>query len=641
MKKEGQIHSFPCTLPSIAKHGLPLLGVSVPRAKRAVNRLSLLRLPFMAGLITVVAMVSLGAAEPAPEMKYARGVERELAGEVAAAVADYRAILSALPVANLALTGKLLYRIGVCEKRLGHSEQARQAWRKVVDTCPPDDSRVEAARVALKNLERELDRVVMKGRVQGPEVRSQNPESRIQNFPSTQQLNTCFVMAGEWGSEPPALCDTNGAFKLERKVAGRLRDGRRYGYVFAEHPVNPWVGGGVWVEGGATNVFFVAGNAPEFLGRVEDGRGNAVREALIRVMGYAEVGGEEIALPFDNLLPPCFSGTNGEFRVTGLIPGCRYVFTAEKEGWRLASAVSGEGIIAPLPPILLQSLGDISLRGRVVDESGKGVQARVAAWSDTPNEHELARVEADENGQFLFRDLRENLIALRVESEGCSPRLLPGIKPMGQEIDVVVRGRERKESVQYSVFRSQKSEGRIQNPEVRIQNSESEYRTLNTEHFLPSLDWIRGNPDNGDGIRAEELRGHVVVLHFGSAYVESSLRGLYPREPGVLAQLQKVYGEQGLVVIWVLPEEEGKGEASRLALELYPDMPVAFQESVQRSVFSIQSPESEHRALSPEHSFPTPESGNLVLGRDGVVRSYCSDQQLFKAVKAATGKSDR
>ncbi|MEI6514740.1 MAG: carboxypeptidase-like regulatory domain-containing protein [bacterium] len=320
---------------------------------------------------------------------------------------------------------------------------------------------------------------------------------------------------------------------------------------------------------------------------------------------------------------------------------------------------------------ILQPLGDISLRGRVVDESGKGVQAQVAAWKDTPDEHELARVKADEDGQFLFRDLRENFVSLRVESEGCSPRLLPGIKPMGQEIDVVVRGRERKESVQYSEVsiqksevRSQKSEGRIQNPEVRIQNPESEYRTLNTEHFLPSLGWLRGNPDNGDGIRAEELRGHVVVLHFGSAYVESSLRGLYPREPGVLAQLQKVYGEQGLVVIWVLPEEEGKGEASRLALELYPDMPVGVRR--EKSGFSvqysegkkknpesrIQNPEdgkkrepggllSENGTRNTEHSFPTPESGNLVLGRDGVVRSYCSDQQLFKAVKAATGKSDR
>jgi hypothetical protein len=66
------------------------------------------------------------------------------------------------------------------------------------------------------------------------------------------------------------------------------------------------------------------------------------------------------------------------------------------------------------------------------------------------------------------------------------------------------------------------------------------------------------------------------------------------------------------VTLWVLPEEEGKGEAARMALELYPDLPVAV----------TQQP---------------PARDNIVVGRDGVVLTTCSDQALFKAVKQALG----
>jgi len=34
---------------------------------------------------------------------------------------------------------------------------------------------------------------------------------------------------------------------------------------------------------------------------------------------------------------------------------------------------------------------------------------------------------------------------------------------------------------------------------------------------------------------------------------------------------------------------------------------------------------------------PVLESGNLVMGREGRMSAVCTDQQLFKAVKAAVG----
>ena len=80
----------------------------------------------------------------------------------------------------------------------------------------------------------------------------------------------------------------------------------------------------------------------------------------------------------------------------------------------------------------------------------------------------------------------------------------------------------------------------------------------------------------------------------------------------MLSTILKLYGDQGVVIIWVLPEEEGKGEASRMALELYPDLPVAV-------------------------GGEAPARGNLVVGRDGTRSPLCSDQALFKVVKQALG----
>jgi len=123
---------------------------------------------------------------------------------------------------------------------------------------------------------------------------------------------------------------------------------------------------------------------------------------------------------------------------------------------------------------------------------------------------------------------------------------------------------------------------------------------------------LRGNPETGEALSLEGLKGHVVVYHFGSAYLEGSLRSLYPGEPGMLSSILKLYGDQGVVIIWVLPEEEGKGEAARMALELYPDLPVAV-------------------------SAQPPARDNLVVGRDGAVLTPCTDQALFKVIKQALG----
>ena len=134
-------------------------------------------------------------------------------------------------------------------------------------------------------------------------------------------------------------------------------------------------------------------------------------------------------------------------------------------------------------------------------------------------------------------------------------------------------------------------------------------------NLFANVTWLRGNPETGAAFRWDELKGHVVVFHFGSAYGEASLRSQYPAEESELARLMDLYGEQGLLCLWILPEREGRGEASQLALGLYSDMPVG--------------------AMGAELVDGGAISGNVVMGRDGKIHAICSDQQVFKAVKKA------
>jgi hypothetical protein len=557
------------------------------------------------------------------DLLYARVLERELSGEVADALVEYRLLLPEVPAADRVLAEKILYRIGLCEQRLGRPEESRRSWRKLLESYPADDPQVVRAREALKRLEQDLDRIVIEGK-----IRIQNPESRIQNLERgtsnslIQQLSSGFILAGEWGNEPAVLSGSNGKFRVERKVAGQLKDGRRYGLVFAEHPALPWVGVGI---GGSGGIDIDLKPAISLAGRVVDSRGNPVEGAVIRVMGY---GVDDIPLPFNAILSAIITGTNGGFIIKGMVPGLRYILTADKEGCRLVKPSSVvTGVPAGSAPvdvgsIILQSLGEISLRGRVIDEAGVPVLATVGVWTLPPVEREIGRVSTAPDGRFEIRELRENLVALQVESEGCVPRSLSGLKPMGQEVDVVVKrgvqglrgsasfakATEVRE-VQGSGFRSQpalRSLGEAREAEAGI------YHSSFIAHDFSSLRWLRGNPETGEALQPEGVKGRVVVYHFGSAYLEGSLRSLYPGEPGMLTQIMKLYGDMGLVTLWVLPEEEGKGEAARMALELYPDLPVAV----------TQQP---------------PARDNIVVGRDGVVLTTCSDQALFKAVKQALG----
>jgi hypothetical protein len=552
-----------------------------------------------------VAAATAGLAPAGDEpTRYAGAYERELAGAFEEAAAGYRELLAEKGGPGGGFGNRLLYRLGVCEWRLGRAADARATWRRLAAGAPADDRFVEQARETLKALEREADRVTLTGRVlAGP-----------------GEAVPAFVQAGEWGREPVLAADAAGPFQAVRKAAGRRPDGARYGLVYAEHVSRPEVAADVCLvpAGVATSaVDLVLRPAVEVTGRIVDSRRRPVAGALVRVMGFKDVAGDLAPMPFDRILPPAPSQSNGQYRLTGLVPGLRYRLTAVLPGYRLAQASE---VVVPAAPagsltaadVVLDALGDVMLRGRVVDEAGRGVATAVAAWSLPPVERELARVTTDAAGRFFFRELRETLVTLRVEDEAYEPRQVTGVKPMGQDLDIIVKAGPRAGGGGPGLALREAGAAREAEPGREFMADEAGATPVAApECELTRLRWLRGNPETGEAPDVRSLKGQVVVYHFGSAYVEASLRGDFPGEPGILSVLLRLYGARGVTVIWVLSRDEAGDEATRLALQLYPDLPVA---------------------VAPVE-YRLPHAVNRVFDRDGMSSVTCTDLQVIGVVK--------
>ena len=443
-------------------------------------------------------------------LRYARIYERELTGEWAGVIKDYSDLCSSARDVDTELAEKALYRLGMCEKKMGRAEQARSAWRELVETFPVSDPVVESARDALKILEQEMDRAPLEGVISISPSLLKEGESR-----------KAIAFAGEWGNEPPFVTSADGRFQMVRRVAGKLPDGRRYGLIYAEHVSLSLLGADVWVSPGTTGLTVSLDVPVSLAGRVLDSRGSPVAAARIRVTGFKATSenrgkGESatashpiytLPLPMDRLISPVYSSTDGFFRVEGLPRGLRYDVLPEKPDYRVV----------------------------MTEELGR------------------------QSGANLTVGLPEGLTIQQLSN------------------------------------------------------------------LFTTVIWVRGNLETGAPCRWDELQQHVVVIHFGSAYGESSMRAQYPDEGGVLSRLMELYGAQGVLCIWVLPAGEGKGDAAQLALGLYPDMPVGAM-SVERRAPGVERQESAQWDW-------TKVSGNMVIGRDGHIQAVCSDQQVFKVVK--------
>lgn len=503
---------------------------------------------------------------------------------------------------------------------------------------PADSPSVRRALDALKDLDRETERVHVKGRVLAPAAETNTPVAPAR----------AWVMAGEWGNEPPVVTGEDGVFRASRRRAGQLEDGRGYVLVYAEHPSRAEAAVAVMTEADKAAQDVLLEPVLTVSGRVVDRGGRPLDGARLRVLALKRVerkareadkaeapAGEWVAVPMDRLMPPVLSDKQGAFVVDGLVPGMRYTFMAERPGYALERPLTldtvtgipdgGQRIpwrrsaLLAMGAITMGAVGELSLKGRVADVAGHGVAAAVSVWTLPPIVQAVAATNSDDDGRFVFRDIRENVVTLKAEASGYGVREVTGLKPMGQEVDLVLR----KAGTEREAEETPAAAGVTTNATRRTSEGEvTDTAAPSPAVWLPALTWLRGMPPNGEAPGASDLSGKVVVLGFASSYVESSLKQLYPAESGLLSRLQKEFEGRGLLCVWILPRADDSEGGRKLALESGGEHPIAVDGKGE---------------VWPLFAVPS-QGGYAVLDRNGILRCVCSGGQVFKVVKTCLGR---
>ncbi len=374
----------------------------------------------------------------------------------------------------------------------------------------------------------------------------------------------CFVFAGEWGNEPPVLTGSDGGFSMGRRAAGQLPDGRKYGLIYAAHATLPLVGAEVWVGTIATGLAVMLSAPVTLAGRVVDKEGAPVGGARVRVVGC------KFSIP-----------SHGEL--------------VESPKAKVQSSTPNKSEIPSSEGVGVGSVP--SRKSEVPSSEGLGVGSAIAKSSlsaiPLPLDRLIPPVYSCSNGAFqitgLPAGLRYEITAdtpeYRVVMEKAAPPVQRGEGHFGGGVDAI-----------------------------------------GLSNLFASLTWLRGDLETGAPVRWGGLAGSIVVVHFGSAYQESSLRMNQAGERGALTRLLELYGAQQVVGVWVLPAGERRGEPAQLALDLYPDLMVGA---------GAVGAAFDHEGLGGE------QAGNVVVGRDGSILAICTDQQVFEVVKRAVGGEGR
>jgi hypothetical protein len=269
--------------------------------------------------------------------------------------------------------------------------------------------------------------------------------------------------------------------------------------------------------------------------------------------------------------------------------------------------------------MVMHPMVELSFKGRVIDDTGRGLGVSLSVWTPPPVARQVAVTNSDDDGFFVFRGVRENLVSIRVMAEGYLVRDLAGIKPMGQDMDIVMK---RDTGARVNAFAGTADATMMNAEPLNASAREANATKRANAAWISGLRWLRGGSLNGEALRDEDLRGKVVVLRFSSAYVDASLARQYPDEPRLMSQLQKEFGARDVACVWILPAQDDSEIGRTLALDTEGDYPIAIDSRGKTgALFGVLA-----------------QGGMVVIDRKGVLRSLCDAQHVFKAVKECLGE---
>jgi len=373
--------------------------------------------------------------------RYARAYEDELTGtNLAGVVEEYREIAAAGDGQGAALAARALFRMGVCERRLGRPAAAREAFKRLAGQGSGDEALLARTRRELQSLDDELDRVTIRGRVLDGQG---NP------------LEGACVLAGQWGVELPMLTAKDGSFTADRRLAERGGGGERYCLLYAEHPVLPLVlfDAVVLSEKNPAELEATLKPAIAIGGRVKDRNGKGIAAAAVIATAISPQH-RDIPIPADRVLAPVTTGADGQFWIGGLDSSLRWRFAARREGYRMLEAleVRPDSNRPYAGEITLEAISAWSVAGVVHDPGGRPLQAGVTVWTLPPDVRQLGEAHTDEQGRYVVSNLPDEPVTVKAavtprEETGPSggtaswaERSLTGLRPSGGTVDFEIGG---------------------------------------------------------------------------------------------------------------------------------------------------------------------------------------------------------
>lgn len=453
--------------------------------------------------------VSPGLASPPPDLEtaFAAAYTLELSGsDVPAAVAAYHAVANRAG-ANTELAARAWWRIGVCERLQEHWAASREAWRHLLTSNPGSASLAEQARTELRELDRVTERATLSGQVLDA---------------AGQPAAQAYLMVGDWATAAPTLTDDAGRFSVQRRTVLSVDSARRFVFLYAEHaareeallaavPVMASVTTGLVVRLKPTVA--VEGRATDPAGRPLAG---------VRITTDVVDPASGLTLPYQVVLPPAASDSNGIFIVRNMIADQPVRFQAELEGYlRATTDFAASRTRYRTAGIVMLPAGRVGIEGVVTDERGQPLDAVVSALSFTPDETPVASARTDLNGRYRLVELPDRPLSVVAESAGFCERRVSGVRPGPRHIDLVL-GRPGPA------------------PERRGRIGEA----------APALDAVALNAAS---LTAGSLKHHVALIYFWSRP-----RPLNP--PALLEDVQRRYAAAGLRVVCLhdasaLPED--------------------------------------------------------------------------------------
>ncbi len=565
-------------------------------------------------------------AELAPdEAAFARAYELETAeGKLGNALQEYYRLAEDAPTP---IAHKALFRAGACEMKMGLNDKARQTWLKLIDNPQLAPDLAVQVSDMLARLIAQRSRVKISGKVLDE---------------SGSPVAGAYVVTGGPAIDPPVLTREDGSFAIERKLRRHPEGDFSYCFVYAEHPLlNLSALSSVRIQHDMRDAVS-RGGMPELevalvlqpsielsgtiTGSVITGNGSGPMPGTFIEATALTGEGPPVEAPLHLLLPRIAADSAGAYNIAGLPRADAFDLTARGRSTGVATASykprhrggQTQGRFE-VPDIRTHAAEPSGISGIVTDPDGNPLRARISGAPLDSGDLIAVHAETGNDGRYTLDFQDDGRIAISAQAlENRPQHVLVGISAGAHGVDFVLSDRPAADGSPLLSAIVGLSGSVAGSPEA------TELSGIAPNWNIAA--WISREPNSQTSPGLADLRGSIVILHFASIADEASTSREYPGARMCVAQVAGMYRQQGVVCVWILPDEEREDLVRSFLIRNPMELVVGMDRlNLTAKAFRAKKP-----------------LANVVIARDGTIhRSGIEDARLFRVIKGLLATEDK